>query len=417
MELFGEYARSVSSRSANRLFRISVVAAALALLAPSPRLFAAIELANHHEVKYVILMVPDGMNLSSVTAARIKLNGIAGVPLYLETLDRVGYQRTYSEKNTVTDSSAAASAWACGEKFINNEVCLHIDGRPNNLSLLELARDRGMSTGLVATQTITHATPASFGAHVRPPAGSTYISPRDCQSEIARQYVEVTQPDVLLGGGRLKFAPTIPDKCGAGENYIEKAMQVGYTYISDPAMLGTTVEAVPKRLLGLFGDDILKETGLTDPFLPKMTAAALSLLERNKTGFFLMVEGSLIDDANHKQNLDYLVREMNGFDKSVKAVLDWIAAKPDRKEHTFLMVLPDHETGALAIHATERPADPAQPLGYFWNAYSWQVPPEPETHHAGGDIVFWAQGPGSEALSRTIDNTDVYHVVKELLRY
>ncbi len=141
-------------------------------------------LPNNHEVRYVILMVPDGMNLPSVTAARIKLNLIDGAPLNMETLERVGYQRTYSEKNTVTDSSAAASAWACGEKFVNNEVCLHIDGRPNNYSLLELAKAQGMSTGLVATQTITHATPAAFGAHVLAPAG---ISPRSCETEIARQ--------------------------------------------------------------------------------------------------------------------------------------------------------------------------------------------------------------------------------------
>jgi alkaline phosphatase len=84
-----------------------------------------------------------------------------------------------------------------------------------------------------------------------------------------------------------------------------------------------------------------------------MTVAALSVLERNKTGFFLMVEGSLIDSGNHAANLDYLVGEMAAFDASVKVVLDWIAAKPDRKQHTLLMVLPDHETGALAVHGTE----------------------------------------------------------------
>jgi alkaline phosphatase len=246
----------------NRLSMLaSILGFALAgLFVAAPALAGRVGISNQHEVKYVILMVPDGMNLSSVTAARIKLNGIKGTPLYLETLERVGYQRTYSEKNTVTDSSAAASAWACGEKFVNNEVCAHMDGRPNNLSLLELASNRGMSTGLVATQTITHATPASFGAHVRTPPSSTNISPRDCQSEIARQYVRLTQPDVLLGGGRLKFAPPVPDLCGAGENYINVATGLGYTYVSDASQIAPTVAKGPKRLLGLFSDDVLKET-------------------------------------------------------------------------------------------------------------------------------------------------------------
>src|SRR5512133_1862216 len=90
--------------------------------------------------KYVIIMVPDGMGLADITAARIKKNGISGAPLALETLDRIGYARTYSGDNTVTDSAAAASAMGCGEKFGNGEICLHADGRRNNPSLLELAR-------------------------------------------------------------------------------------------------------------------------------------------------------------------------------------------------------------------------------------------------------------------------------------
>jgi alkaline phosphatase len=128
------------------------------------------------------------------------------------------------------------------------------------------------------------------------------------------------------------------------------------------------------------------------------------------------VEGSLIDSANHVANLDYLVGEMGAFDSSVKVVLDWIAAQPDRKQHTLLMVLPNHETGALAIHGTESPG--GEPLGSFINAYSWPAPPlAAETHHAGGDIIFWVQGPGSELLARPIDNTFVYQVIRGMLGY
>jgi len=133
-------------------------------------------LPNNHEVKHVIIMVADGMGLADVTAARIRKNGIAGPPLRFETLDEIGYQRTFSELNTVTDSAGAASAWACGEKFVNDEICMHTDGRPNNANLLELAKAEGWATGLVSTQTITNATPAAFGAHV------TF---RDCENEIA----------------------------------------------------------------------------------------------------------------------------------------------------------------------------------------------------------------------------------------
>ncbi len=394
------------------LFLVGAIVLISGYLFPEEKL-----LPNNHEVKYVILMVPDGMNLSTVTAARIQLNGITGAPLHMETLERIGYQRTFSRINTVTDSSAAASAWACGEKFVNNEVCLHIDGRPNNPSLLELAKARGMSTGLVATQTITHATPASFGAHVSAPQG---ISPRSCETEIARQYIMLTQPEVLLGGGTSKFQSSAGDACGPGGDYVTAAQSLGYTYVSTSAELADAVPAAPGRLLGLFASGQLtpeyqRTPATPEPRLPEMTEAALSLLERNKTGFFLLVEGSLIDSGNHSANLEYLVGEMKAFDEAVKVVLDWIAAKPDRNQHTLLMVLPDHETGALAIHGTERPG--AEDFGFFWPAYTWQKPPEPETHHAGGDVVFWVQGPGSEVLASPIDNTFVYHVIEALLRY
>jgi len=136
------------------------------------------------KAKNIIFMVPDGMGLSNVTAARIFKNGPDGDPLYLETLPQIGYQRTHSKNSTVTDSAAAAAAWACGEKFNNNEVSYHDNDKNGECdtipvrTILELAKERGKATGLVATSTITHATPAVWGAHVH------Y---RNCETEIARQ--------------------------------------------------------------------------------------------------------------------------------------------------------------------------------------------------------------------------------------
>ncbi len=368
-------------------------------------------LPNHHEVKNVIMMVPDGMGLSDVTATRIRLNGPSGAPLYLETLEHIGYQRTYSEKNTITDSSAAASAWACGEKFVNNEVCFHADGRPHNQSLLELAKASGMATGLVATQTITHATPASFASHV---------AARKCETEIARQYITETQPDVLLGGGQNTFKPALPDACGVGGDYIAKAAEYGYAYASTQAEMENAVQGGVPRLLGLFAGpnltpEYLRTSPTTQPRLPDMTRAALRLLERNRTGFFLMVEGSLIDSANHEENPEYQTKEMAAFDESVKAVLDWMAERPERGEHTLVIVLADHETGGYALKGSETPG---AGLGPFTDGWTFIIaPPEKEAHHTGVDTMIWSQGPGSEALARPIENTTIYQVVKEALRF
>ena len=383
-------------------------AIASVLMASDPREPAPA--STEAEARYVILMVPDGMGLSNVTATRIRLNGPAGAPLYMERLDRVGYARTFSEKNTVTDSSAAASAWACGEKFVNNEVCFHADGRPYNPTLLELAKRRGMSTGLVATQTITHATPASFAAHVRA---------RKCETAIARQYVTDTQPDVMLGGGRSTFRPPTPDVCGDTGDYISAARAIGYTYVEDRDSMAAAAAGGATKLLGLFaGKNLTPEyqrvAGTREPRLPEMTAAALRVLERNQHGFFLLVEGSLVDSGNHAENLHFQTGEMRAFDEAVGVVLDWIAAHPSRRNHTMLLVLPDHETGGFAIIGSESPGAGLGPFTAGW-AFAI-VPPETEAHHTGTDVVFWSQGPGTGDLGRGIDNTDIYNAVKRALR-
>lgn len=383
---------------------------------------------NRHDVKNVIMMVPDGMGLADVTAARILLNcgntpglppvfcpeGPAGPPLYFETLEHIGYQRTYSETNTITDSAAAASAWSCGEKFVNNELCKHADGRVHNPTLLEVAKSKGMATGLVATQTITHATPAAFAAHT---------TNRNCETEIARQYIEETKPDVLLGGGQSKFQTNTPDACGTSGDYITAAQGAGYTYADTKDAMDAAADS-SNQVLGLFAPTNLTPEYLgtrpaTEPRLPDMTTAALKILQRSNAGFFLMVEGSLVDSGNHAENLDYQYGEIKAFNEAVKAVLDWINTSPARREHTLLIVLADHETGGFAVKGVgEKGGEiPGAGLGPFQAGWTFTISAsDTEAHHTGGDTMIWSQGPGSEALGRAIDNTFVYQLVRFMLK-
>ena len=189
--------------------------------------------------KNIIIMVPDGMGLADVTAARTFKNGPNGAPLSFETLKHIGYQRSHSANSLVTDSAAAASAWACGEKFNNNEICYHGDGRPVRPSILELAGKAGKATGLVVTDDITEATPAAFGAHV---------PTRDCRQEIGRQYLESTGVYVLLGGGLSEFSAETPDK----GNLLITARKMGYVVVNDREELKKAVAVGPHKLLGLF---------------------------------------------------------------------------------------------------------------------------------------------------------------------
>lgn len=350
----------------------------------------------------VILMVPDGMGLADVTAARIGRHGMKPVPLRFETLDHIGYQRTFSADGTITDSAAAASAWACGEKFLNREICHHRDGRATLPSVLELAKKHGKSTGLVVTEAITGATPAAFAAHV---------PSRDCRKEIARQYIEKSGVDVLLGGGRAVLTSKEVDACGTGGDLLQSALANGYVVVHDRHEMERAVSGGARKVLGLFAEgsltpEYLRKSGCAEPRLPEMAAAALNVLEKNREGFFLLIEGSLVDKANHKNDFPYQLGEVLAFDEAVSVVRAWIDADPERKGKTLLIVASDHETGGFAVTGQ----DPAGNSGEWKVKTAWTG-----KDHTGVDTILWSSGPGSERLGRALDNTDLYRVMVDAL--
>ena len=358
--------------------------------------------ATPPRARNVIVMVGDGMGFSFVTAARLAKGGVDGPPLALETLERFGYQRTYSANGVIADSAATASAWACGAKFQNGALCHHADGRPAPPSLLDLARESGRAVGLVATSTITHATPAAFGASV---------PDRACEAEIARQYLVDSKVDLLLGGGLAHFRSATKDPCGGGgADYVALAKREGYSVVTTAAELRAAAGA--GRLLGLFADEAMtrvqaRPSDSTEPTLAEMTAAALARLALDQQGFFLMVEGSQIDWGGHDNDLGYAVSELLAFDEAVRVVQGWIAARRERAAETLLLVLADHDTGGLAlIGPVERPEAPA-PVSVRPH---WAT-----TGHTAADAPLWSSGPGSAELGGLVDNTKVYEVVRGLL--
>jgi alkaline phosphatase len=366
--------------------------------------------------KTIIFMVPDGMGLADVTAARIFKNGLEGANLSLETLSTIGYQRTHSADSSVTDSAAAASAWANGDKFRNGEISCHDNDQDEKCeptpgpTILETAKEKGKSTGLVVTSSVTDATPAAFGAHV---------PSRDCEKEIARQFVQVTGVDVILGGGLNHFRSNgvEADKCGTFGNFTAEAEHNGYDVVYTGKELNNAVAKGSKKILGLFARkgktpelfriNSKEKYRQKEPTLPQMTAAALKTLEEDKDGFFLLVEGSQIDWANHHNDVAYQVAETLAFDAAVQVVLNWIAENPSRSQHTLVIIAPDHETGGFAINDSGgRKYQSGDLVDGAWTT----------REHTAGDVPIWSQGPGSEYLGRAVDNTDVYKVMREVLR-
>lgn len=358
------------------------------------------------KAKNIIFMVPDGTPLSTITAARLYAYGPGKQRLYMETLDQIGYQSTNARNSIVTDSAAAASAWACGQKFNNGEISYHRETQKAPVTILELAKKMGKSTGLVATSTITHATPGAFGAHV---------FNRSCEKTIAKQLIAKTGVDVLLGGGLSMFKSTEKqkDRCGTYGDFITLAEENNYKVVYNREQMLSS--AGVKKILGLFSP-----AGLTpfyrkeaqdiqnkEPRLLEMTRTALGILEQNSSGFFLLVEGSQVDWANHQNNQPYQTGEMLEFDRAVKVVLDWIAAKESRKDDTLVIIVPDHGCGGFAIKG---------PYGKTFDKPGEYVEDGwVSKQHTGEDTIIRSRGPYSKHLGKAIDNTDIFHIMKAAL--
>jgi alkaline phosphatase len=274
-----------------------------------------------------------------------------------------------------------------------------------------MAQSKGKATGLVATSTITHATPAVWGAHVH------Y---RNCETEIARQYIEDTGVDVLLGGG---IGPDQAVKClmpspkTAADLITEAQSSYGYVYVTDEIQMNTAVAAGAKKIFGIFTpagktpETYRVDSSLTypagEPTLPEMTSAALDILEKDRDGFFLMVEGSQIDWANHANDIEYQIGETLSFDESVKVVLDWVNKEPLRKLNTLVVIVADHDCGGFAVNG---PYGTLSAAGDIVQA-GWT-----SLDHTAGDTIIWSQGPGSQHLGKAVDNTDLYGVMKNVLK-
>jgi alkaline phosphatase len=336
------------------------------------------------KARNVILLIGDGMCTATIAAARIRATGTGGV-LHMDRMPVSGFVCTSAANALVTDSASSATAMATGHKTNNGMIGMSPDGRPLP-TVLQRARDKKKSTGLVASSSITHATPAGFAAHVM----SRSEEPRIAEHLIANRV------NVLLGGGKGFFIPSTEpgSKRADGLDLIGQAKADGYLFVDNRSDL---MRSDHPFLLGLFRLEAL--TGAeSEPSLPEMTAQAVRILSRNKSGFFLMVEGSQIDWANHDNDLNRSQTQLLWFDLAVKTALDFAV----RDGKTLVIVTADHETGGMAI--TGGNLDGTD-LKVGWVSGS----------HTGGPVPLYAFGPGALNLAGFRDNTDIAKVIAQVL--
>jgi alkaline phosphatase len=347
----------------------------------------------------VILFIGDGMGESQLAAGRWQAVGPDG-QLTIDSLPVHGSARTQSVDGETTDSAAAATALGTGVKTHNGMLGQGPDGS-DLTTILELAKARGLSTGLVTTTQITNATPAAFAVSV---------FNRELTAEVAKQLLE-TAPEVLLGGGEDDFLPVGETGCYPEKgkrlldrrNLLTEAVEHGYTYVCTADEL----QSIPPdtgQLLGLFADE-----GMTRPFspsLPEMTRTALEVLSQDPDGFFLMVEAGQIDWAAHDNDAEHVITDVLELDQAVSLARDFAA----QRGNLLLIVTADHETGGMLLDLNSGEDGPfSMPDGRKFYV-QWAG-----TSHTDANVPVAAEGPCSSNLDGVYENTHIHDVMQQAL--
>ena len=323
----------------------------------------------------IILLIGDGMGISQLQAGLTANRG----RLFLENFKHIGFSKTHSSDNYITDSAAGGTAISAGVKTYNGAIGVDPEKNPVK-TILEKAEEKGLATGLVSTSSITHATPASFIAHQ---------TSRNMYEEIAADFLK-TDIDVFIGGGYNHFANRED-----GLNLIEKLKENGYKVEQDISKIKKVKKGKLAGLTAPAHNARIEERG---DMLEVATETALNILKRNKKGFFLMVEGSQIDWGGHAASTIYVVEDMLDFDKTVGKTLEFAA----KDGETLVIVTSDHETGGMAVLNGDY--NNGMVVGEFTTG-----------GHTGLMVPVFSYGPGAEKFTGIMDNTDINKKMEELL--
>lgn len=323
-------------------------------------------------------MIGDGMGLAQMYAASTATQD----NLRMTQCPNIALVKTFSDSDYITDSAAAGTAIATGHKTTNGMIGMLPDKTPVS-SILKYAENHGLSTGLVVTCDITHATPASFIANVES---------RKMTEEIARQFL-YTDIDVFIGGGYDNFTKRT-DSLNLIDSLLVRDYQIAQTIdemnaINQGKLAALLYPKHPTRISEGRGD-----------MLPVSTAKALELLSKNEHGFFLMVEGSQIDWGGHDNDLDYILNETLDFDKACGIALDFAG----KNGETLVIITADHETGGLSLPVDE--FNSGKPEGKFSTG-----------DHSAIPVPLYAKGPGGDQFHGFIDNTDIFKNIYRLFGF
>lgn len=328
------------------------------------------------KVKNVILMIGDGMSLMHVYTAWAANRG----KLWLENAQATGLSKTWAVKKLVTDSGSGGTSLATGVKTVYHAVGVDPESKPLT-SLVDVAKELGKDAGMAVTCRLWDATPCDFCCH---------NIDRDKEEELVGDY-PTSGVDFVFGGGAQKFTNRKD-----GRDIFKELQKKGYH-------VSRTLDdffAYDKNSR-IFAVPYDKDTPLPDErgdLLARASMKGISLMNQNKNGFFMMIEGSQLDDYGHFNQLDLLMKETLDFDQTVGEVMKWAA----KDGETLVVVTADHETGGMTL------VNGNKDEGRVECCFSTK-------DHSGAMVPVYAFGPGAENFTGIFENTDVFKKIKKLM--
>jgi len=386
----------------------------------------------------IVLFVGEGLTPERIAATRLYAGG-ANAHLALESFPAVALLANYSQDFAVPDEAAAATTLATGVKVNNRSIGLGIDGKKLR-SIIDLAREKNRSIGLVTNTRLTDPTAAAF-----------YAVSKSAGAEAARLLADEKKIDIALGGGGADFLPEA--KAGRrtdGRDLILEMRRNGYEIVHTKAEL----EGIPQwrrpKLLGIFSDSEMAfaneiAAGSEQPALADMTRRAIELLQWNASGYLLIVDAGLMGMAARENHGERTLAETVELDRAVAVAQSYTGANstilvagnfgigglslngfPFRRD-SGVALLGVNSSGEPALtwatgpngvptRTTPGPApDEPAPPGEGPDATNIQEPAAayaPWARNTINDVLAAGRGPGTETLHGFLDNTVIFKIIE-----
>lgn len=314
-------------------------------------LLAAVNL-QAQQAKYVFYFIGDGMGTNQVLGTEMYLSELKGeigvTPLLFAQFPNSAIATTFSAFNGVTDSAAAGTALATGNKTKNGAIGVTKDLSTEASSVASWAKDNGYRVGVSSSVTIDHATPASFYAH-EGDRGSSYNIGLDLIKANFDFYAGSDFDDPTNRKESRKDGKSY-------ESLYDLTQKAGYTLARGYKDYQKKAKKAEKMILFQKEEASQKDRSAIpyaidrkkgDMTLAEITRAGINFLSKEDSkGFFLMVEGGKIDWACHANDAATTFHEVIDFNEAIKVAYEFYEQHPDE---TLIVVTADHETGGMIL--------------------------------------------------------------------